>query len=160
MLDTIKNFFSQFSYNPEIENSDQWKKYSSFLVAGMGGSHLAADLLKVWNPGLDLIIHQDYGLPPLAERYFKDRLIILSSYSGNTEEIIDAFEEAGKRNLPRAVISTGGKLLELAKNSIQKKASVPEPAKGSILPFVKGEPAGGGNYSPFHKGSTRKGRDF
>jgi len=41
--------------------------------------------------------------------------MVLSSYSGNTEEVLDAYDEAGKRGYDRAVISIGGKLLERAK---------------------------------------------
>ncbi len=81
----------------------------SLVVVGMGGSHLAADLLRILKPELDIIVHRDYGLPP----NIKNRLIILSSYSGNTEEVLDAYDKAAGLN--RAVITIGGKLLEKAK---------------------------------------------
>lgn len=115
MYEAIKNFAKQFAYEPKIENAGALIPTTKFLVVGMGGSHLAADLLKVWDPGFDVIVSQDYALPALPENALKDRLIILSSYSGNTEEVLSAFEEARTKNLPRAVISIGGKLLELAK---------------------------------------------
>ncbi|MBI2046360.1 MAG: hypothetical protein HYT28_03005 [Parcubacteria group bacterium] len=114
MFEAIKNFASQFAYEPKIENDNALKPATKFLVIGMGGSHLAADLLKVWDPALDVIVSQDYELPILSESALKDRLIILSSYSGNTEEVLSAFEDAGAKNLPRAIVSIGGKLLELA----------------------------------------------
>lgn len=114
MYDAIKNFASQFAYEPVVENTKSLKPFSKFIVVGMGGSHLAADLLKIWHPELDLIIHDDYGLPPIPKETLKDRLVILSSYSGNTEEVISAFEEAGEKKLPRAAVAIGGKLLELA----------------------------------------------
>jgi len=117
MFEAIKNFANQFAYEPKIENIDALKSADKFLVIGMGGSHLAADLLKVWDPSFDIIIHQDYKLPSLPEGVLKDRLIILSSYSGNTEETLSAFEEADAKNLPLAIISIGGKLLELAKKN-------------------------------------------
>lgn len=114
MHGAIKNFNKQFEYEPHIENAAALKSTDKFLVVGMGGSHLAADLLKVWDPGFDVIVSQDYELPELSENALKDRLVILSSYSGNTEEVLSAFEEAGAKNLPRAIVSIGGKLLELA----------------------------------------------
>ncbi len=114
MFEAIKNFASQFAYEPKIENAGALKPATKFLVIGMGGSHLAADLLKVGDPGLDVIVSQDYELPMLPENTLKNRLIILSSYSGNTEEVLSAFKEAGAKNLPRAVVSIGGKLLKLA----------------------------------------------
>lgn len=117
MYEAIKNFNRQFEYEPHIENATALQPTAKFLVVGMGGSHLAADLLKVWNPGLDVVVHEDYGLPAISDEDLAERLIILSSYSGNTEEVISAFEEAGTKNLSRVVISIGGKLLELAKKN-------------------------------------------
>ncbi|MAF80156.1 bifunctional phosphoglucose/phosphomannose isomerase [bacterium] len=117
MKTAIENFPKQFSYEPKIENKDNLESKGKFVVIGMGGSHLAADLLKVWNPYLDLIIHKDYGLPPLSLEDLENRLIIVSSYSGNTEETVDAFEKAKEKNLQIAVISTGGELIKLAKKT-------------------------------------------
>lgn len=70
---------------------------------------MAADLLKILKPGLDIIVHRDYGLPKSKP----GELIVLSSYSGNTEEVLDAYDKA--EGLNRAVITIGGKLLEKAK---------------------------------------------
>ncbi len=114
MKEAIQNFPSQFAYEPEIENSEYLKPKGKFIVLGMGGSHLAADLLKAWNPFIDVIIHSDYGLPALPDDELKERLIIASSYSGNTEEALDGFEKAREKELALAAISTGGKLLEQA----------------------------------------------
>ena len=79
------------------------------IVVGMGGSHLAADLLKILKPELDITVHRDYGLPKSKP----GELVVLSSYSGNTEEVLDAYDMASGLN--RAVITIGGKLLEKAK---------------------------------------------
>ena len=77
----------------------------------MGGSHLAADLAKLWNSQLPLTIVSDYGLPPEVTK--KD-LVIASSYSGNTEETIDGLKIALKKKIPIVVIAVGGKLIALA----------------------------------------------
>jgi len=114
MYEAIKKFNTQFAFEPEIVNAERLGKFSKFLVAGMGGSHLAADLIKTWKPSLDLVVHQSYDLLELSEDVLKDRLVIASSYSGNTEETLSAFEDAGKRGLPRSAIFVGGKLKELA----------------------------------------------
>ena len=115
MYDAIKNFHTQFKFEPVIENQRNWKKFDKFVVAGMGGSHLAADLLRVWNPQLDLFVHKDYGLPSPFNEDLRGRLIIASSYSGNTEEAIDAYDTARKQNMSVAAVSIGEKLLEIAK---------------------------------------------
>ena len=115
MSEAIKNFTKQFVYQPKLENEARLKRSDKFIVCGMGGSALGAELLRTANPYLDIIVHRDYGLPALSEEELKMRLIIVSSYSGNTEETLDAFETAREKHLALAALSIGGKLLELAK---------------------------------------------
>ena len=136
----IQNFPKQLDYEPVIENIANFHKKdkftpplkrtggkqlakgqsfsrAGFIVCGMGGSNLAAGIIKSWKPKSDIIIHRDYGLPEMEEVELKNRLIILSSYSGTTEETISAFTEAQSRGLSALVITTGGRLLELAQES-------------------------------------------
>jgi len=122
MREAIQNFAKQFGWDPRIENAERLPRHDKFIVAGMGGSHLAAGLLGVWKPDIDAVVHRDYGLPPRSE----GRLIIASSYSGNTEETIDAFEEAGRRGLSRAAVTTGGRLLQLAQESNTPYVRLPD----------------------------------
>lgn len=126
MSSAIRAFPSQFSYEPKLENTKKNKPYKQYVLLGMGGSHLAADLAKIISPSLPLIIHSDYGLPGVARRaetglpalpeaILKQSLIIASSYSGNTEEVIDGLKVAKKKKLPIVCVAVGGKLIELAK---------------------------------------------
>lgn len=126
--DDIKNFSRQLDYKPEIINAAALKKrkHKFFVVAGMGGSRLPAMLLKTWKPGLPLSIHNDYGLPQFLND-LKHTLFIASSYSGNTEETCDFFQAAGRKNLPRAVVAFGGKLLALAQKEGIPYIKLPEP---------------------------------
>ena len=117
MYNAIKNSAKQFAFEPRIENEGNLKKFKKFIIVGMGGSHLAGDLLKRILPELDIIIHANYGLPIMLIEDLKERLVILSSYSGNTEETIDAYNEALKLGLQTISISIGGKLLEKAKEN-------------------------------------------
>ncbi|HEY5140309.1 MAG TPA: bifunctional phosphoglucose/phosphomannose isomerase [Methylococcales bacterium] len=98
----------------------QWKPtetISNVVVAGMGGSALAAKAFKVV-PGLSLPfeIVQDYSLPQFVG---KNTLLICSSYSGNTEETVSVLQEAlsseraGVRPMI-VVVASGGKLLDIA----------------------------------------------
>lgn len=116
IFDDIKNYQKQFDYEPKVENASRIakKKFTKYLVAGMGGSHLAADILKAWHPELDIMIWSDYGLPALREKDLRDRLVILSSYSGTTEETIDALNAAKAKHLSIAAIAARGKLIALA----------------------------------------------
>jgi glucose/mannose-6-phosphate isomerase len=126
MHEAIKNFSQQFLYEPEIKNPRVIPKGSEFIIAGMGGSALAAMLLRTGKPEVDTIIHKDYGLPAMAPEKLAKKEIILSSYSGNTEETLDAFHEAKNKNLKMSVISTGGKLLELAKSNGIQYIEIPD----------------------------------
>ncbi len=128
MHEAIKNFPKQFEYKPVIENAGKLKKFKKFIVLGMGGSNLAADLFKIRDPYFDVMSHRNYGLPKLSPAVLKQSLIIASSYSGNTEEVIEGFKLASKMKYPLAAVSTGGKLLDLAKKS--KVPHVQMPATG------------------------------
>ena len=116
ILDDIKNYAKQFEYEPKVENAAKLgkRKFTKFIVAGMGGSHLAADIIKAWHPEMDIIIWPNYGLPPFREKELKEHLVIVSSYSGNTEETIDAFNAAKEKHCVTAIIAARGKLISLA----------------------------------------------
>ena len=115
IYDAIKNFNEQFAYEPIVENGAKFGRFEKFVIAGMGGSGHAADLIKALDPALRITVHRDYGLPAISEKELEQSLIIASSYSGNTEESLDALQEATKRELHVAAISIGGKLLGIAK---------------------------------------------
>ncbi len=82
------------------------------VVCGMGGSGVAGDLVSAM---LDLEIPvipvKGYELPAWVNR---EDVVVCVSYSGNTSETIACFTEASDRSRVVAVISTGGKLSELA----------------------------------------------
>lgn len=123
MRDAIKNVNRQFDFKPKVENAGKLKKAKKFVVCGMGGSNIPAAILKLANPSLDIIAWNDYGLPSVKD--LKDRLVIIVSYSGNTEEAIDSFKEAKRLKLKRAVMATGGRLLDLARKERVAYAQIP-----------------------------------
>ncbi|OGY61330.1 MAG: hypothetical protein A3H06_01400 [Candidatus Colwellbacteria bacterium RIFCSPLOWO2_12_FULL_44_13] len=127
MIDeAIRNFAEQFSYEPEIQNGVKLGRYDRYVICGMGGSHLAADLLRVWNPYIRLTVHKDYGLPALSRDDFEKSLLIFDSYSGNTAEVLDGFREALRRGYAMAVLATGGELLEEAKKEKVPYVELPD----------------------------------
>lgn len=115
MYDAIKSFPAQFGFVPEIENKENLGVYEQCVVLGMGGSNLAPGLLKIRKPELNIVSHRDYGLPHIPDAAKDTTLVIASSYSGNTEETIDGFEEAGRCRIHRAAVSAGGRLRDLAR---------------------------------------------
>ncbi|HET6400312.1 MAG TPA: bifunctional phosphoglucose/phosphomannose isomerase [Candidatus Kapabacteria bacterium] len=76
------------------------------IVLGMGGSAIGADLVRSYLSG-SFIVNRSYDLPKFANT---QSLIIATSYSGNTEETLSAFEQAVERKLPIICITTGGTL--------------------------------------------------
>jgi glucose/mannose-6-phosphate isomerase len=110
MYDAIANAAEQLLWKPDIERANDFSKLHDTIVAGMGGSALAADLIPTIWPEIKIRAHRDYGLPFNAQ----GTLVVVSSYSGNTEEAIDAFRAARKEKLPTAAVSTGGELARLA----------------------------------------------
>lgn len=86
---------------------------TKLVVAGMGGSALAADMAKDW---LDLAIPfevvKGYDLPAYVDN---STLVVASSFSGNTEETMSALGQALEKGAQVVVIAKGGKLLDAAK---------------------------------------------
>lgn len=117
MYQVSKKFSSQLEWQPTLENSNHLvksEKFTPIILGGMGGSHLGAGILKVCKPGIDIYVHRSYGLPPFSEKFLERGLCVASSYSGNTEETLSFYNEAQKKSLKIGVITSGGKLLDLA----------------------------------------------
>lgn len=135
MEEIIRNFPKQFAWDPVVENKETLRPFNKiqggqaqgkkFLLCGMGGSAHAGNIIQTIDPSSDFIIHRDYGLPQISEDLMRDRLIIASSYSGNTEETLSAFEEAREKKLPLCAVAIGGKLEELAKRHAVPYIQIP-----------------------------------
>ena len=97
----------------------------NIVVAGMGGSALAAVLAKKWLK-LDLPITievvRTYDLPAYADN---NTLVIVNSYSGNTEETLSCLKEAEQVGAKIAVISAGGELIEFAEKNQSTHIKLP-----------------------------------
>lgn len=84
------------------------------VLAGMGGSALAAGMAKDWlDLPLPFEIVRGYRLPKYVG---PSTLVIASSHSGNTEETVAALEQALSVGASVAVMASGGKLIEIAKD--------------------------------------------
>ena len=91
-----------------------FKKINRLIIIGMGGSAIGGDLLRTLvnlQSTVDVSVARDYELPKSID---KNTLVIASSYSGNTEETISAFNQALGTPCKKFVITTGGKISELA----------------------------------------------
>jgi len=107
--------YQQAKFDVEIKNGDHdGRPIRQVVVAGMGGSALAALLAKAWLKAdlqIPIEVVRTYELPAYVNA---DTLVIASSYSGNTEETLSCLEQAKSRGAQLAIIAAGGKLIESA----------------------------------------------
>lgn len=80
------------------------------VISGMGGSALGSDVIRsVYSPALriPLTIVNGYELPKSVDR---NTLVILSSYSGTTEEVLNTAKAAVRRKAKITGLTQGGLL--------------------------------------------------
>jgi glucose/mannose-6-phosphate isomerase len=126
MEELLRRWPEQLKEDLGVEFGERRRAASEVVVCGMGGSALAAEFLRSGGVGWPISINRDYGWPrPPAK--LADALLVLSSYSGNTEEVLDVARlAAAEGNLNVAVISAGGQLLELARGERWPHVVLPE----------------------------------
>ena len=77
-----------------IELRKNYSKVNKIVLAGMGGSAVGGDLLSLAlrnHMTIPFFVSRNYTLPNWVD---ENSLVICSSYSGNTEETLSAFNEA------------------------------------------------------------------
>jgi len=110
---------------------------SNIIIAGMGGSAIGGELLKDWAKNkihIPIEINRDYHLPIYAN---KKTLVLITSYTGDTEETLSALLDAIKNKCMIYCITSGGMLIEIAKKLnipyLQVPAGMPPRA---ALPYM------------------------
>lgn len=108
---------------PEIASGA--REIGAVVLAGMGGSALAADMLKVLTMdtlAVPFEVVKGYQLPKFVN---EKTLVITISHSGNTEETLSCYRQAREYGCQLAAMATGGKLIELAKQDAVPHVVVP-----------------------------------
>ncbi|MEM0964414.1 MAG: bifunctional phosphoglucose/phosphomannose isomerase, partial [Bacteroidota bacterium] len=80
------------------------------VLCGMGGSAIGGDLvagLAETSTSLPFTVNRGYTLPGWVG---EQTMVVVSSYSGGTEETLSAFEEAESRNATVVAITSGGEV--------------------------------------------------
>ncbi len=111
-VETPKHYSEAFKMAKNV--SVDYSKPQTIIVSGMGGSGIGGELLKDWARDritVPIEVNKEYSLPAYAN---KNTLVLIVSYSGETEESLSAFLDALKRDCMIFCVTSGGKLLELA----------------------------------------------
>ncbi len=91
-----------------------YSRVSRVVILGMGGSAIGGDIvqrLAFMESKVPVWVHRDYGLPAFVD---ESTLVVASSYSGNTEETLSAFNQSLRIPARKVVITSGGELSRLA----------------------------------------------
>ncbi len=113
LVETYKQIDSAWNNEFDIEKL-KTEKFKNIIVSGLGGSAISGDLIGNFlkrELTLPFFVNRNYTLPQFAD---ESTLLVISSYSGNTEETISVLEEGIIKNCPMVCVSTGGKVQEIA----------------------------------------------
>ncbi|MGI6678127.1 MAG: bifunctional phosphoglucose/phosphomannose isomerase [Dehalobacterium sp.] len=89
--------------------------FKNIVVIGLGGSAIGGDFLRVCGYrkcALPILVNRDYHVPYFVNEH---TLVFAVSYSGNTEETLNAYEEAKLKGASLIALTSGGQLAQRAK---------------------------------------------
>ena len=135
MLELVERFPAQLKEAVQIGEAANISKSANpirnVFVSGLGGSGIGANFVQELVRGeikVPFSVGKSYDIPAYVNKF---TLVILSSYSGNTEETLFAFDAALKTGAKIVCITSGGKLLarakELGLNYVQLPDNWPSP---------------------------------
>jgi glucose/mannose-6-phosphate isomerase len=91
------------------------KNIEHIVASGLGGSAIGGDLIRAYFADkckVPVIVNRHYYFP---EYVGKNSLVVISSYSGNTEETTASYKDALKRKAKIFCITSGGEVERMAK---------------------------------------------
>lgn len=129
MSDYINDFTNHLEESLQIGVSAKLKpinrKFSNILICGLGGSGIGGSIVKdlIFSKAkIPIVSQKDYIIP----QFVSDKtLIIVCSYSGNTEETLFALDQCEKMNSEITVITSGGKLKKIAEKKNYNHIIIP-----------------------------------
>ncbi len=117
----VANFTHQLKEAKKIGESSPFtpsnKSFKNVLICGLGGSGIGGKIISLLvsnDVNIPIVTTNDYSIPHFVD---KNTLVIANSYSGNTEETLSAVNESYKKGADIVAITSGGKLLDLAKQN-------------------------------------------
>lgn len=127
MKELVESFTTQLKTAKQIAEKaivTQGNNISNVVITGLGGSGIGGTIITelVDNCPVPVIINKGYFLPTFVN---ETTLVIVSSYSGNTEETLQAFQDALSKKTQIICVTSGGKILELAKQNHLEFIEIP-----------------------------------
>ena len=120
MKTLVANFSKQLTEAIAIGSSAKLTasptKISNVLICGLGGSGIGGSIvteLVAGNANVPINVTKGYFIPAYVN---ENTLVIISSYSGNTEETLNCMELAMSKNAKIVGITSAGKVLETCKS--------------------------------------------
>jgi len=121
MKTLVANFSKQLAEAITIGSNakltESKNKISNVLICGLGGSGIGGSIvseLVIGNANVPVNITKGYFIPAYVN---ENTLVIVSSYSGNTEETLNCMELAIAKNAKIVSITSAGKVLEISKTN-------------------------------------------
>ena len=138
MNELISEFPKQLKESLEIGKkvkvSKPDKPIQNVLVSGLGGSGIGANLvgeLVADEIKVPFAVNKDYFIPDFVN---ENTLVIISSYSGNTEETVNALNLARTKKAKIVCVSSNGKILQIASENDLDHVQIPggRPPRASL----------------------------
>ena len=118
MKTLVANFSKQLSEAINIGNNakltESKNKISNVLICGLGGSGIGGSIvseLVAGNANVPINVTKGYFIPAYVN---ENTLVIISSYSGNTEETLNCMELSIAKKAKLVSVTSGGKVLEIS----------------------------------------------
>ncbi len=117
MLSIIRSFPQQWkeaaALGQEFHHPPDYRKLDKIVVTGLGGSAMGGDILCSYlneEVKIPIFVNRRYTLPHFVD---ENTLLLVVSYSGNTEETISAYHQGVDLSAKMVAVTSGGKLREL-----------------------------------------------
>ena len=118
MKELIQNFPQQLEEALQIGQSYKFKNavvpVANVLLTGLGGSGIGGSIVQNYVADklkIPFTVNKDYALPKFVG---PETLVIVCSYSGNTEETLDAMKQALKAKATVVCITSGGEVAAIS----------------------------------------------
>lgn len=134
----IKDFTNQIAHAIVMGNayspSEKRRKLSNVLISGLGGSGIGGTIaaeIVASESLVPILTNNGYFIPNFVD---DETLFLACSYSGNTEETVSATKLAYEKGAKIVVVSSGGKLTEMAEKHHWDLIAIPggQPPRASF----------------------------